>query len=280
MRNRLINLTFIALLSCCTTTLGCSDDEEPADAGTPQQDTGSDSSADVAPMTWADTMLRVTEVTITQPSGVGSILTGIINSEIRAENIHILIELSDFAATTGATTCSLHGDAGEYDETDSEYEFSGTSDEAAADITADGSFSNSELAEVDFPIRFTVNPVCDGGDCPNDQCRTDADCTETGFSCDVDGDGRCFQMVILPLHDVEFDGTLTATSGEFVVQGGNMDGLILKTDADEMLINLGGSTRILTEILGEANMDCPAGADPLTGWCITAVLNAEQVNNE
>lgn len=279
MRNQLVNLMFIGFFICCSTTLGCSDDDDqPTDTGTP--DTGSDSSADVAPMTWADTMLRVTEVTITQPSGVGSILTGIINSEIRAENIHILVELSDFAVTTGATTCTLHGDAGDYNETSSEYEFTGTSDEVAADMSADGSFSNSELAGVDFPIRFTVNPVCDGGDCPNDECRTDADCTETGFSCDLDGDGRCFQMVILPLHDVEFDATLITTSGEFAIQGGTMDGLILKSDADDMLINLGGSTRILTEILGEANMDCPAGADPLTGWCISAVLNAEQVNNE
>ena len=258
--------------------VGCSDETTTE----PEQDAAVDSGTSDTGMTtftWEDLMLRVTYVDVTKPSGVGAILSGIINPEIRADNIHILIEMTDFAAETGATTFQLHGDAGAINEDDGTYYFIGEQGPSDSEVQADGTYTNTDTADVDFPIRFAVNPVCDGGDCPDGRCRTDDDCRE-GFTCDVDRDGRCFDLVILPLHEVYISGELLYEDGAFALEGSELSGLILKSEADGIEIDLGGTVRLLTEVLQEGNMDCPEGVDPPTGWCLDAVINAEQVNNE
>ena len=265
--------------------LGCSDDEtdgsgQDAASDAVVTDTGeTDQGEDGSGAVWDDLMLRVTQVDVTKPSGVGAILSGIINPEIRDDNIHILIEMTDFQATSGATTFELHGDAGAISEDDGSYYFIGEQGPAASSIEADGTFINTDEADVDFPIRFAVNPTCDGGACPDGRCSDNDDCRE-GFTCDSDRDGRCFKLVILPLHEVFVSGQMVFEDGAFSLQGADLSGLILKSEADGIEIDLGGSVRLLTEVLQEGNMDCPEGADPPTGWCLDAVINAEQVNND
>ena len=273
-------LLLILLLPAILIVAGCGDDETSENGTDAGSDTGAvDQGSDAPEITWEDFMLRVTDVDVTRPSGVGAILSGIINPEIRADNIHILIEMTDFQAETGTTTFQLHGDAGAVNEDDGTYYFIGEQGPEASSVEADGTYSNTTAVDVDFPIRFAVNPVCDGGTCPDGLCRDDNDCRD-GFTCDADRDGRCFKLVILPLHEVFISGQLLYEDGAFAVQGSELSGLILKSEADGIEIDLGGSVRLLTEVLQEGNMDCPEGADPPTAWCLDAVINAEQVNNE
>jgi len=285
MTKRLYFVLIACLLGAGLTLAACDDEEttptdtpdaDTEDVGAPDADLTGDGGGDGGEV-WADHLHRVTFVNVTRPSGVGTILTGIIRPELELGNIHILIGMTDFADETGETTFMMRGDAGDIDE-DGEYIFIGTSDAAESTIEANGDFANDVEARIDFPVRFALDATCLGNDCP-DGCRTNDDCRED-FACDAEGDGRCFQQVILPLHDVLIDGTLEFGDDGFEINAASLTGMIMKTDADVTEIDLGGNVAILSDVLGgDATMDCPEDEDDKTGWCLGAQINASQVNH-
>lgn len=260
---------------------GCSDDaaDDPsgdtgggdtgtADTGNGGSDTGGETG------TWEATFYRVTEVSVTTPSTVAGILSNIINPEIRDGQLHILIETSEFAADAGATTFMLHGGAGDLTD-EGEYVFNG-GEASPATVDAEGNFSNDSPTELDFPVLFRVPGVCDGGACPDGLCRTNDDC-ESDFTCDLEDTGECVQPVVLPLKDVLITGTFEINGeGVQVLSGATLTGAVLKTDADDLEVDLGGSIATLTTILGENRMDWPEEG-PNQGWTLGALVNAEAI---
>ena len=229
----------------------CSEDPDPVDSvedAATNTDTSEDSDQGTTTTeNWTPTMYRVTEVNITEPSTVGGILNSVVNPELRDNNIHILIETSDFAADSGATTLMIRGDAGALLD-DGTYEFSGTSEAQTGTVDDGGNFTNDSAILLNFPVRFAVPPVCDGGPCDDGRCRDENDC-RLGFTCDSEGEGECNQDVVIPLHEVILNGTFTDEGGEPALRQSTLDGVILKTDADDLEVDLGGNLVTLTSIL-------------------------------
>lgn len=288
--NRHLLLCAAALL-CAGLFAGCDDEETPAADTGGTQDTGADTGNDQGGGgdqgggedqggggdEYRDAVLRVNDVNVTEPSGVGRILSGLIQREIDDDNIHVLIALTDFAGTSGATTMTLRGDAGEKLDDDS-YGFVGTSTGVPATIDANGDFRNTEPARVDFPVRFAVDPVCDGAACPDNRCTDNGDCNEN-FTCDAEGDGRCVQDIILPLHEVAIEGTLE-TGASFSTTGALLTGLILTADAEATDIELvPGTVQPLSTVLRNSAgaPNCPEDAEEKTGWCLAATVDAVEV---
>lgn len=260
---------------------GCSDDADPVEAVEDAATTAdvSDDSDDAGTTTaasWAPAMYRVTEVNITEPSTVGGILNSVVNPELRDNNIHILIETTEFAADSGATTLMIRGDAGALLE-DGTYEFSGTSEPQTGTVDESGNFTNDSAILLNFPVRFAVPPVCDGGPCDDGRCRDENDC-RLGFTCDTEGEGECNQDVVIPLHEVIINGTFIDEDDTPVLRQSTLDGVILKEEADVLEVDLGGNLVTLTSILRENQMDWPEDSDDPTGWILSAQINADAVN--
>lgn len=266
-----VTLLSIALFACGDETT--TDTDTTVDAGN-----GTDAAAETsAAATWQGATYRVTEVLVTHPSTVGGILNNIINPEIRDDRLHILIETSDFDAASGATNFMLLGGAGDANG-DNTYSFKPeTPDPVPGSVEADGAFLNNEPILLNFPVLFHLDPICDEGPCDDNHCRTTADCRDT-FECDFEDTGECQKDIILPLHDVIIDGVFKTEDDIQVLRQSNLNGAILKSDADTIEVDLGGSIVILTSLLGENRMDYPEGADDLTGWSMSAKINADEVN--
>jgi hypothetical protein len=273
----------IALLAALLLMLACGDDDETTDAGNAADagaDTGGGASDVASAAEWAPTVFRVNELAVNRPAALGTILQGLINRDIGTGLLNILIETSDFGADTGATTFMIAGGAGEaVDGADDTYRFMEAPTPVPAQVEADGSFANTEPLTLDFPVLFTFEPSCDGGSCPDDRCRTADDCPD-GFSCDSEGDGLCIQWVIIPLKDVTIDGTFQEADGAQVLRGADLEGAILKEDADGLQVDMGGTLVVLTTLLNERNMDYPEDSQPKTGWILSGRINANQVTLE
>ena len=259
----------------------CGDETTPdtADA-TVDAGGGTDSGSDTSSSSeWHGAMYRTTEVLVTYPTTVGGILNNIINPEIRDDRLHILIETSDFAADSGATTFMLLGGAGDANG-DGTYAFKpDTEDPVVASVDAAGNFANDAPILLPFPVLFHLDPVCDGDPCPDNHCRTNDDCRDT-FRCDLEDTGECHKDIILPLHDVLIEGTFEVEDDMQILRSADLAGAILKAEADTIEVDLGGSIVILTTLLGENRMDYPEGSDEPTGWALSAKLNADEVNIE
>jgi hypothetical protein len=261
----------------------CGDDgtdpENGGEADTGLEDTGG--SDETSAFNWTAALYRTESLNITRPAHVGPLLNGLIAPDIREGRLHILIETSDFSAESGAATFMLFGGSGDLDQETGLYSVSGDGNPVPAVVEADGSFVNTEPLSLDFAAIITQPPSCDGDPCDDNSCRDDDDCN-TNFECDTEGEGQCLQFVVIPLQDLNIDGTFQQDEeGNPILDAITLDGAILKTDADGIELDLGtGTPTVLTNLLQENRMDYPADAVEYTGWILTAIISGVQVNNE
>ncbi|MBN1945624.1 MAG: hypothetical protein JW797_08095 [Bradymonadales bacterium] len=257
----------------------CGDDTTEPDAGDAQIDSMEepvpDQDQEIPIRSWEPALFRFTEFNITRPTGIGPILNGLMNLEIRNGRLHILLETMDFAADTGDTTFAIRASSGTKNQDDS-YQMISEPTPFSAEIEGDGTYRNTEPGSLSIPVTFYIDPVCDGGPCPDNRCRTNDDC-EAGFECGDDPSGQCEKLIQIPLRELTVTGVLTwDEEGNQQLNGMELEGVILKTDADAIQFNLGTNLVSLTEVLDERQMDYPDEGTK-TGWWMSAEVNAVEV---
>ena len=233
---------------------GCGgDDDADTDTGTDagvdttMEDTGGDTTA--GPASHQANTYRVINVDITHPNGIGAILSALIQGDLDANRLHILIDLQDFGAASGDTTFTITGNAGETTANEGEYAWHSDLDPstffyAQGDITADGDFINTETTRLDFPALVP-----------------DSDPPE---------------FLILPLEELFIDGFFEEAGGQ-VLMSAALDGVILESDAEtiEVSLSAGAEPQLLSEILSNvSDPDYPEEGENATGWAISADIQA------
>ena len=228
---------------------GCSDDggDETPDSGT---DTGADSgtedggtdmgTGDTAG-SFDDVTLRLLSVTIIRPDGVGAILEPLINNDIEADALHVLIQMSGFAGAW-PTEFSITGNAGQAVEGGYTWYEGVAIDSAAATIDADGNFSGGPLSII-FPAL------------------------EPGAT----------EPLQIPVSNLQLDGTLFEADGVWAIEG-TLAGAILASEIEGIDVTLvpGNDGVPLSQLLDPDNMDYPVDSTEPTGWRLEAEILAEE----
>lgn len=249
-----LKLRLLAALAVCALAVGCGDeDPTPGTTDTGGQDTTADAVADTggadtvgddtAPAVLEDQTHRLTGVRILQPSGVGPILEGLINTDIRNGKLHVLIQLSAFQGDwpTGFT---LTGNAG----TDVEGGYTWYPGVAVnyvpASIDADGFFAGDETLSIIFPALE-----------PNET-----------------------EPIQIPVSDLQLEGELYELDGTWSIEG-VLSGAILASEITDITVNLGEERSLASLLGGEDEMDYPEDApqEERTGWRLQAEVTADEV---
>ncbi len=228
---------------------GCGDTEVHVveDAGTGDDAaTTTDANGDEA---FEDTTFRTTRVGIIRPRGVGGILESLINTDIEANRLHVLVQVTEFEGPW-PTNFQLTGNAGTIADADDQYTwYPGVAiDRAAATIDERGFFEGVETLSIIFPA---LEPGAD-------------------------------EPIQIPVSDLQLEGELFEEEGEWLVDG-LLTGAILASEIEGITVDLSGGTtepQTLAQLLGgERTMDYPVGAegDALTGWTLEGEIQAERV---
>ncbi len=248
MRLRIRVLTILASLALAAA--GCSDDPETvtdtgtdttADVGTDTE--GEDTSTDAEEAVFEDSTFRLTNVSIITPAGVGPILEGLINQDIEADKLHVLVQMTDFAGPW-PTTFTLTGNAGQIADGGFTWYEGVAIDRAQAEIDAEGFFEGIETLSIIFPALE-----------PN-----------------------ATEPIQIPVSSLDLSGELFEFEGMWVIEG-RLSGAILASDIEGITVNL-GQERALADLLGgEDKMDFPEGAaeGEFTGWRLEADISGDAV---
>lgn len=252
-----LKLRLLAALAVCALAVGCGDEDSnpSADAGqdTTTADTtadtgGDDTSADTtgtdtAPAVMEDQTHRLTGVRILQPSGVGPILEGLINTDIRNGKLHVLIQLADFEGEwpTGFT---LTGNAGTDVEGGYTWYPGVQVNYVPGSIDAEGFFSGDETLSIIFPALE-----------PNET-----------------------EPIQIPVSDLQLEGELFELDGTWSIEG-ELSGAILASEITDITVNLGEERSLASLLGGEEEMDYPEDAPQAerTGWRLLATVTADEV---
>jgi hypothetical protein len=247
----------IALLAGSALFVGCGDEDETdtgsADSAT--TDTGTDTSiedtartedvdSDAAAEAFGDTTFRLTDVTIVRPTGVGGILENLINIDIEAELLHVLIQMADFDGDwrdAESTSFQLTGNAGQSAEGGYSWYEGVVIDQAEATISSDGVFAGGPLSII-FPAL------------------------EPGAT----------EPLQIPVSELNLSGELFELEGDWWMEG-QLSGAILAENIADLTVQLSeeADPQSLGELLGgEDGMDYPVGSDDPTGWRLEANINA------
>ncbi|MCA9565969.1 MAG: hypothetical protein KC561_20875, partial [Myxococcales bacterium] len=265
----------VLLLTLSLVAAAC--DEEATEPTPGNNNNNADVSETSQSSEWTPALYRFTSVTVNRPTTVGPVLSGLVNPEIRADRLHILVETASFVESSGATTFEITGQAGEADTESGGYRFQTAVEYVPATVDADGNFTSEETLDINFPVLFRVPPSCEGG-CTDNRCASNDDCSE-GFTCNLEGDGWCNQDVVVPLREVTIAGTFREEDGEQILRGATLVGAILKSDADSIEVDLfaNGNTQPLTNVLEERNLNYPEGSEDPIGWQLSATVSADAV---
>lgn len=253
------NPMFLAVALAWTS---CGGEETPAgsdagggspDTGTAADTSGPDSTDDATAASpfHRDTTFRATFVDVLQPSAVGAILTPLINNDIESGRLHVLVDVRDFAATSGDTTFRATGSAGQPTGTPGEYTWHDAVDPAsivyvAATMSAAGHFENTEPASVQFPAPMP------GTEPP--------------------------EIFIVPLKDIHMVGDMEEVDGT-VATVAFFSGAILREDAETIEVRLSPESepRTLASMLEGEPMNYPEEGPDATGWRFEADVDGEAV---
>ncbi len=246
---------FISLLASSALFIGCGDEDETDTTDTGATDTGADTATedtgtmedtntDAATAEFGDTTFRLTDLTIVRPAGVGGILENLINTDIEAEILHVLIQMTEFDGdwrNADTTSFMLTGNAGQTAEGGYTWYDGVAIDRAEATIDSDGVFSGGPLSII-FPAL------------------------EPGAT----------EPLQIPVSELNLSGAVYELEGDWWIEG-QLSGAILAENITEITVQLneGSDPQPLSQLLGgDAGMDYPVGADEATGWRLEANINA------
>lgn len=188
---------------------------------------------------------RIERLKINEPRGVGAILEGLINNDIRLGKLHIIINITDFSAATGDATMQITGNAGVWDAATCSFAwYPGIVPNYGEGAFNDaGEITSNETISLIFPALL-----------PN------TDPPET---------------LEIPLNEVAISGTLAADpeNPDTLLLEGLLSGAILAENAADIEVELSpGNPQLLGELLGELNYPEGATGDALTGWKLEAEI--------
>ena len=232
---------------------GCGDDDvaNTGDSGS-GTDTGADAGADSgtedtgtsdAVDSFDDVTLRLLSVTINRPDGIGAILQPLINNDIEADALHVLIQMSDFASAWPADF-QIAGNAGQAVDGGYTWYDGVTIDTAPATIDADGNFAGGPLSII-FPA---LEP-------------------------------EATEPLQIPVSDLALEGTLFEVDGAWAIEG-TLAGAILASEIEDITVTLvpGRDGTPLAQLLDPDNMDYPVDAEEPTGWRLEAEILATEAS--
>jgi len=265
MTRSLLRTAFIAL--CCAPLVfaaGCGDEESDdnggattdtgggggggADVGTGGgDDTGGGGGGECTDATpWhTDLTWRLTNVSIQKPAGRGALLEGLINTDIQEGELHVLIESRNFDSECGTANFELTGGAGAIVEGTETYTwFDGEEPEfKPATIDADGNFENQENLAIIFPALDPTNG----------------------------------EVIRLPVSELALSGVMAEIEGGQLVMVGDLTGVLLEEDVQDITIELFDGEQSIADLLGPDEKDWPEGAEVFTGWTLEATVEAVPV---
>lgn len=192
----------------------------------------------------ADTLWRITNISIQKPAGRGALLEGLINTDIQEGELHVLIESRDFADDCGDTTFELTGGAGAVVEGTETYAwFDGEAPEFKPSvIDSDGNFVNEENLAIIFPALDPTNG----------------------------------EIIRLPVSGLALSGVMADVEGQLVMVG-DLTGVLLEEDVADITIELFDGEQSIADLLGPDEKDWPEGAEEFTGWTLQATVEAVPV---
>lgn len=240
---------------------GCSDDDggdTTSDTGTATDtggtgDAGGDTGGEdtgggcATPLpTHADNTFRVVSIQIAKPAGKGEFLANLMNVDFEDQRLHILIDVNEFASECGQSAFRITGNAGDLVSEGLYTWFDGVEIEYKnASIDADGNITTDETLDLIFPA---VQPNSDPP-----------------------------EIILIPVREIAIDGVIAQSASGLVVDA-TLTGAILLAEAQEVSIEIvPGSPSTIAELLGEGDMDYPAGAAEFTGWQLEAAIQAVPV---
>lgn len=227
-----------------TDTGGTGDTTADAGTDTGGEDTGGGCAT--ALPTHVDSTFRVVSIQIAKPAGKGEFLANLMNVDFEDQRLHILIDVNEFSSECGAATFRITGNAGDLASEGVYTWFDGVQIEYKnASIDADGNITTDETLDLIFPA---VQPNSDPP-----------------------------EIILIPVREIAIDGVIAQTASGIVVDA-TLTGAILQAEAAEVSIEIvPGSPSTIAELLGEGDMDYPAGAAVFTGWQLEAAIQAVPV---
>lgn len=203
---------------------------------------------------------RVTHLVIRKPSGVGTLLANLVNRDIEAGALHVLIETSEVSAARpdvefrmgvspgciADAGCAVYG----WDPNGLDVGLSVPRTSAAASIGATA-FNGTEPFGFNFPVVAASNP-------PDPS-----------------------NLRYIPLGDITTQGVVTEGADGRLEVSGSLKGAILKSGCNVELVLAPGTpgTPVCQLLGGDATMNYPPGvpAAERTGWIFESEFETERV---
>lgn len=271
----------LALLSLLTTA-ACSDggtgEEAPADAATDvAADTGTDEGSGgptcepsagsgcaedsaLCGDIYEPSAFRVSNLVIRKPSGVGTLLANLVNRDIRAGYLHVLIQTSEVSAARPDVSFEMSVSPGCVAEAGcAVYGWDPNGLDAGLTVPRTSSAVSIGATAFDGVENFGFNfPVVAASDPPDPS-----------------------NLRYIPLGDIKTQGVVTEGENGRLEVSGSLKGAILKSGCDVELVLAPGSpgTPVCQLLGGDATMNYPADV-PLaerTGWVFEAEFETERV---
>jgi hypothetical protein len=220
---------------------------------------------------------RVTKLDIDDSIGViGSILSGLIETDLRCGILNIVAEYRNYDAEDDSFTIDVGASVVSEDSEDpTDWYCEGDSQGEVPDPDPrDYEFLRENTTARDIPARFVD---LDAG---TFEVTENFDLT---FPAIVPGTQADPEYLLIPLKDVSFDGKIREMSdGRIEIYDATITGAILQEDAEEITVDFEpddedpGST--VAELLRSVDQNYPPEADEKTGWMLnvdTAALEVE-----
>jgi hypothetical protein len=207
---------------------------------------------------YTPTSYRVTYARILKPAGLGPILGTLINRDINANLLHIVVTTKGFSADRPNATFSIGGGGGCVLDTscgtytwDSRGWEPGATEPVQAQALTDGNgaFASTTTLSINFPALAPNNPPD-----PKD-------------------------VIIFPIKELDITGTTAIDDQQRTTFSGTLKGAILKADCNvEIALTAGQPGVLLCQLLGgDRTLNYPAGPGEKTGWIFEAEYDTERV---
>lgn len=207
---------------------------------------------------YTPTSYRVTYARILKPAGLGPILGTLINRDINANLLHIVVTTKGFSddrpnatfSIGGGGGCVLDTACGTYTWDPRGWEPGATEPVQAQALTdGNGAFASTTTLSINFPALAPNNPPD-----PKD-------------------------VIIFPIKELDITGTTAIDDKQRTTFSGTLKGAILKEDCNvEIALTPGQPGVLLCQLLGgDRTLNYPAGAVEKTGWVFEAEYDTERV---
>ena len=203
---------------------------------------------------------RVTDLVIRKPSGVGTLLANLVNRDIRAGYLHVLIETSQVSAARPDVDFRMGVSPGCIADAGCDlYSWDPNGLDAGLTVPRTSAAVSIGATAFDGTENFSFNfPVVAASDPPDPS-----------------------NLRYIPLGDIKTQGVVTEGADGRLEVSGSLKGAILKSGCDVELVLAAGSpgTPVCQLLGGDATMNYPADV-PLaerTGWVFEAEFETERV---